>query len=53
MNMLKEVKGIAPTIFENAGPPCILGPCPEGGLSCGNPWHKNKEEGVSDNNEKC
>jgi thymidylate synthase (FAD) len=27
-SMLKEVKDIAPTIFENAGPPCILGPCP-------------------------
>ena len=42
MSMLKEVKGIAPTIFENAGPTCILGPCPEGELSCGKPWHKNK-----------
>ena len=47
MNMLKEVKSIAPTIFENAGPPCILGPCPEGELSCGKPWSKNKEEGVN------
>jgi len=46
MNMLKEVKSIAPTIFENAGPPCILETCPEGELSCGKPWHKNKEEGV-------
>jgi len=43
MHMLKEVKDIAPTIFENAGPLCILGPCPEGGLSCGKPWHKNKD----------
>lgn len=47
MNMLKEVKSIAPTIFENAGPPCISGPCPEGELSCGKPWSKNKEEGVN------
>lgn len=47
MNMLKEVKDIAPTIFENAGPPCILGPCPERELSCGKPWLKNKEEGVN------
>lgn len=47
MNMLKEVKDIAPTIFENAGPPCILGPCPERELSCGKPWFKNKEEGVN------
>jgi len=38
--MLKEVKIIAPNIFENAGPPCILGPCPEGELSCGKPWSK-------------
>ena len=48
MNMLKEVKSIAPTIFENAGPPCVLGPCPEGELSCGKPWSKNKEEGVNE-----
>ena len=48
MNMLKEVKSIAPTIFENAGPPCVLGSCPEGKLSCGKPWSKNKEEGVNE-----
>ncbi len=46
MNMLREVKKIAPTIFENAGPPCILRPCPEEELSCGKPWSKNKEKGV-------
>jgi len=40
IKMLKEVEDIAPTIFENAGPPCILGPCPEGELSCGKPWFK-------------
>jgi len=38
--MLKEVKIIAPNIFENAGPPCILGTCSEGELSCGKPWSK-------------
>lgn len=48
LDMLKEVKGVAPTIFENAGPPCILGPCPEGVLSCGKSWHKNKEEGENE-----
>ena len=47
IKMLQKVKYIAPTIFENAGPPCILGPCPEGELSCGKPWSKNKEEGVN------
>jgi len=39
-SMLKEVKVIAPSIFEKAGPPCVLGPCPEGELSCGEPWSK-------------
>ena len=48
IKMLKEVEDIAPTIFENAGPPCILGPCPEGELSCGKPWSKKKEEGVNE-----
>lgn len=38
--MLREVKAIAPNIFENAGPPCISEPCPEGELSCGKPWSK-------------
>jgi len=34
--MLKEVKKIAPTLFEKAGAPCeSLGYCPEGDLSCG------------------
>ncbi len=33
--MLNEVRRIAPTIFENAGPPCKAGPCPEGEKTCG------------------
>ena len=33
--MLKEVKRIAPNIFGKAGPPCEVGPCPEGKKSCG------------------
>lgn len=44
-SMLKEVKDIAPTIFENAGPPCILEPCPEGELTCGKPWSKKYVKG--------
>ena len=38
--MLNEVKVIAPNIFKNAGPSCILDKCPEGELSCGKPWSK-------------
>jgi thymidylate synthase (FAD) len=34
--MLRLAKGAAPIIFENAGPQCVKGPCPEGKFSCGN-----------------
>ncbi len=33
--MLKQVKAVAPTLFKNAGPGCVSGPCPEGSMSCG------------------
>ncbi len=32
--MLKQVRDIAPTLFENAGPACLRGPCPEGEREC-------------------
>lgn len=35
--MLRQVKEVAPTIFKNAGAPCVSGPCPEGKFSCGHP----------------
>lgn len=33
--MLKEVKKVYPIVFKNAGPGCLIGPCPEGKMSCG------------------
>jgi thymidylate synthase (FAD) len=33
--MLKCVKGVAPSIFETAGPKCLAGHCPEGKMTCG------------------
>jgi thymidylate synthase (FAD) len=33
--MLKVVKGIAPTVFAASGPGCVSGPCPEGAYTCG------------------
>ena len=33
--MVKLVKNISPNLFENAGPSCITGPCPEGKMTCG------------------
>lgn len=35
IQMLKEVKKIAPTLFKNAGPGCVNGPCSEGKMTCG------------------
>ncbi len=35
MDMLREVKRVAPTLFSNAGPSCVAGKCPEGKMSCG------------------
>ncbi len=33
--MLRQVKRVAPVLFENGGPNCMVGPCPEGKLTCG------------------
>lgn len=33
--MLKLVREVAPTLFNNVGPNCLNGPCPEGNMSCG------------------
>jgi thymidylate synthase (FAD) len=35
--MLKIVKIVSPSIFQEAGPPCVRGKCPEGKMSCGKP----------------
>lgn len=40
--MLEEVRVVAPALFENAGPGCVRGACPEGKRSCGKP-HKKGE----------
>ncbi len=39
--MMKLCKKVSPTIFKDAGAPCVRGACPEGKLSCGNPRRKN------------
>ncbi|MCK9217497.1 MAG: FAD-dependent thymidylate synthase [Firmicutes bacterium] len=33
--MIRQVKSVAPILFKNAGPECIIGECPEGTMSCG------------------
>lgn len=36
-HMLTEAKAVSPILFEEAGPACVRGPCPEGEYSCGKP----------------
>lgn len=35
VEMLRLVRPVAPTIFAQAGPGCLGGPCPEGSMCCG------------------
>ncbi|HPX60645.1 MAG TPA: FAD-dependent thymidylate synthase [Deltaproteobacteria bacterium] len=35
IEMLRQVKKVAPVIFRDAGPGCISNPCPEGQFCCG------------------
>lgn len=43
IEMLQLVKKEAPVIFKDAGPSCIIGPCPEGEMSCGHPWKRENK----------
>jgi thymidylate synthase (FAD) len=36
--MLRLCQATEPVLFENCGPGCLRGPCPEGRRSCGKPW---------------
>ncbi len=38
--MLELVRPTAPYIFMDAGAPCVRGACPEGKMTCGNPYPK-------------
>lgn len=40
--MLDVVKEKAATVFAAAGPACVRGACPEGSMTCGEPWPKHK-----------
>ncbi|MHB1393562.1 MAG: FAD-dependent thymidylate synthase [Clostridia bacterium] len=33
--MLRQLKGVAPILFKNAGPGCVASGCPEGAMTCG------------------
>ncbi len=38
IEMLRLVSKAAPNLFKKAGPPCLFGTCPEGKMSCGDPY---------------
>lgn len=42
--MLRLCREAAPEIFENAGPACLRGVCPEGKATCGKPYKKEIRE---------
>ncbi len=35
IEMLRQVKDVAPNLFKDAGPGCVRGKCPEGKMTCG------------------
>ena len=41
--MLKVIKATAPSIFKDAGPACVEGPCSEGEMTCGKPKEIRKK----------
>ncbi|MBU3091340.1 FAD-dependent thymidylate synthase [Clostridium sp. CF011] len=41
--MLMQARSVAPVLFKYAGPSCVSGPCPEGGMSCGKMMEIRKE----------
>ncbi len=43
--MLCLVKEVAPTLFSQAGPSCVAGPCPEGKMTCGKAAEMRKRYG--------
>ena len=42
--MLELVRPTAPYIFADAGPGCVRGACPEGKMTCGNPYSRKERD---------
>lgn len=47
--MLHQCRTISPVLFENAGPPCLGGACPEGSMTCGAIQEVRREFGSAGN----
>jgi thymidylate synthase (FAD) len=46
LRMLEKARGHAPLLFEDAGPGCVRGRCPEGKMSCGKAAEVRREIAV-------
>lgn len=46
--MLDMARETCPTIFYEAGPSCVRGPCPEGKMTCGDPYPRRKRGKAND-----
>jgi thymidylate synthase (FAD) len=46
--MLHQCRTLSPVLFEQAGPPCLDGPCPEGSMTCGAIQEVRREFGSVD-----
>ena len=44
--MLMQARIVAPVLFKYAGPSCVNGPCPEGGMCCGKIMDIRKEYAI-------
>ncbi len=44
--MLLQCREAAPHLFQNCGPSCLFGPCPEGRMSCGKQKEMREKYGV-------
>ena len=44
--MLLQCREAAPHLFQNCGPSCLFGPCPEGRMSCGRQKEMREKYGV-------
>ena len=51
LQMLAEVKKVAPLLFREAGPACLTGNCPEREMSCGRQGEIRKRFGVEESLE--
>ncbi len=43
--MRRQVRALAPNLFDGSGPACLYGTCPEGKMTCGEPYRPEDVDG--------